>query len=72
MINKEKVSMAAQKIVMSLGLMRFTGEETVALIKCLDHLTKANCLENDLVVVSKKKLMKVISGENSINSIEGI
>ncbi len=71
-LNREKVAFAANKIVQNLEQNRFTSEETVALLKCLDRVTQAQCLDRDLVLVSKKLLMQVVAGEKSVNAIEGM
>lgn len=71
-INKEKVSFIAKNIMKNLLDNKFTAEETVALLKCLSHITGAQCLDKEMVVVNRKLLMEIVSGEKSIKAIEGI
>lgn len=53
-MDKNKVAQAAETIHKALQLQKFTGEETVCLLKCLERLLEVQALEKGLRLVSDK------------------
>lgn len=70
-VNKEKVAHTAKMIMVGLAQRQFTADETVALLKCLDKITRSRCIDEELVVTTKKQILEVLDGRKNINQLGG-
>lgn len=70
-MNREKITHAATNIVAALEAMRFTPDETVALLKCLDQLTHSQAIDREMIVTTKRDILAVIDGRKNIREIGG-
>ncbi len=60
-MDKNKIAAAANTIHKALQMQKFTAEETVALLKCLERLLEVQCMEKGLRIVSDKQFEGVHS-----------
>jgi len=68
-LNKDKITVTANEIMQGLLKRRFTADETICLIKCLDKITQSQAVDHGLVVTTKKQIMEVINGHKNINQL---
>lgn len=61
-MDRDKITQSVVAITAMLTARKFTGEETVALLKCLEHVFKCQAIEKDLVIASLKKIKAVAAG----------
>jgi hypothetical protein len=54
-LDREKVSRVAQKIQLALKMQRFTADESLCLLKCLEKLLEVQCEFNGLRVVRENQ-----------------
>lgn len=69
-MNREKVALVAKRITEALLTLKFTADETVALLKCLDHLNHSQAIEKDMIVTTKRNLLDIIEGRKSLTTLE--
>jgi hypothetical protein len=68
-MNREKIRDDAVLIQTALRRKMYTAEETVALLKTLQHLLCCQCIEKDLVVVSLKKIKELGGDEDRARAL---
>lgn len=69
MINREKIKRAATQITTAMQMQKFTADETVALLKCIERVMNVQAFEKDLVVVSLQQIKDLGSGQRTVDQV---